>query len=524
MTKSDTLLLRQAARADSDAFEALWNRHVEAVQNTARSLSPTCDPEDVAQECFTRLLAALQAGDTVDGPVRPYLYVLAKHIITSWQEPVVPAPNSQLPDIWEETTEAFDYNENVVSAFRSLPPEWRSVLWYTEVEGMAPSELAPVMGISANAVAALAYRAREGLRNAWLQTHVTATPQAGECAWATERIATHARASLSPRQTQRMQRHLHLCPTCPQLLAEVQQVASRLRTTLVPLFLAPALAASLLATKSTAATECSAGQGLWASLCAKAATIAPLRIVGAVTATGLVGVGIGAGVLAGTALPGFGGDSAPVAIIEVSRPDYGGPNFSLASKYDSSEEVSDLDDALFGASADSTPPVEEEPEEDTDAEASGEQPDTPPATTTDNTGGATPPTNNTNEQPQRNDNSSNNSQRDESRNKNSDFDRSSNDSSSSAKEVTPTVQQTNGNNPTVSFAGRAPYYAFISILDENNVEVGKVRAGGDSNWGTPIADTFSDTGKDTMTYRFYASKDDFSTAGQPFATLTIDVP
>jgi hypothetical protein len=52
-------------------------------------------------------------------------------------------------------------------AFESLPGRWRAVLWQTEVEGRTPGELAQVSGMTPNAVAQLAARARIGLALAW---------------------------------------------------------------------------------------------------------------------------------------------------------------------------------------------------------------------------------------------------------------------------------------------------------------------------------------------------------------------
>jgi DNA-directed RNA polymerase specialized sigma24 family protein len=61
----------------------------------------------------------------------------------------------------------------VAQAFASLPERWQAVLWYTEVEQARPAEVALLLGISPNSVAALRYRAREGLRQAYLQAHVS---------------------------------------------------------------------------------------------------------------------------------------------------------------------------------------------------------------------------------------------------------------------------------------------------------------------------------------------------------------
>jgi DNA-directed RNA polymerase specialized sigma24 family protein len=54
-------------------------------------------------------------------------------------------------------------HEKVVAAMGSLPERWRTVLWYAEVLGERPRDIAPVMGMSANTVSALLIRARAGL-------------------------------------------------------------------------------------------------------------------------------------------------------------------------------------------------------------------------------------------------------------------------------------------------------------------------------------------------------------------------
>ncbi|MFP3686343.1 hypothetical protein SB847_21820, partial [Bacillus sp. SIMBA_026] len=63
-------------------------------------------------------------------------------------------------------------SQTVAKAFRSLPERWQAVLWYLDVERMKPAAVAPILGLSPNAVSALALRAREGLRREYLQAHI----------------------------------------------------------------------------------------------------------------------------------------------------------------------------------------------------------------------------------------------------------------------------------------------------------------------------------------------------------------
>ncbi|NED91387.1 sigma-70 family RNA polymerase sigma factor, partial [Streptomyces sp. SID11233] len=67
-----------------------------------------------------------------------------------------------------------------VRAFRSLPERWQAVLWHTEVENESPSEIAVLFGLDANGTRVLASRAREGLKQAYLQAHVSAARTASE--------------------------------------------------------------------------------------------------------------------------------------------------------------------------------------------------------------------------------------------------------------------------------------------------------------------------------------------------------
>ena len=73
---------------------------------------------------------------------------------------------------WEDTAVAELDSTLAARAFHRLPERWQTVLWHTEVEQESPAEVAPLLGLTPNGVAALAYRAREGLRQAYLQEHL----------------------------------------------------------------------------------------------------------------------------------------------------------------------------------------------------------------------------------------------------------------------------------------------------------------------------------------------------------------
>lgn len=141
-------------------------------------------------------------------------------------------------------------------AFAALPPRWQAVLWHTEVEGLKPAEAALQLGLSANSVAALAYRAREGFKKEWLQAHVSERGVPAECQWSTRRMGDYARGSLTPRAKARFDAHLEACARCSAVLAELGGLSGRLAGLLLPVVIGGSAAASLLASRSeTAAAD-----------------------------------------------------------------------------------------------------------------------------------------------------------------------------------------------------------------------------------------------------------------------------
>ncbi|MCO7272075.1 zf-HC2 domain-containing protein [Cellulosimicrobium cellulans] len=311
----DDVELADAVRAgDVDAYAELWGRHAGAGRAAARRLTATYDPDDLLQEAFARILHALQAGAGPTGPFRPYLYTTLRAVAASWSRTPAPFPVDEVPEVADArdaTTEVLERSVTV-RAFRRLPERWQSVLWYTEVEGMEPREAGPLLGLSAPATAALAYRAREGLRREWLQAHVETDAVAPECRWTAERLGDHARGTLSPSARDRVEDHLTGCLACSILAEEVDDVASRLRLVLLPLVLgvpaalgaagtvvAPTAAAAAASPVAPAATSHAAATPVATSAGAGGAAGAlPGLVLGGVAATVVAAV-VGVGAVAG---------------------------------------------------------------------------------------------------------------------------------------------------------------------------------------------------------------------------------
>lgn len=236
---ADAALIERTRHGDRSAYGELWQRHAASARTVARSYS-SLDPDDLVAESFTRIYDAILAGGGPTGAFRPYLFTTIRNTASSWGRARHETNLETLESFEDPSTsesaslEALD-RSTTAQAFRSLPTRWQEVLWYSEVEGMTPQQIAPLVGMSANSTAALAYRAREGLRQAWIQAHLRNAVNEPECRWTIDRLGSYTRGKLRTRETARLEAHLDDCARCTIVAAEAREVGSRLALVLLPL-------------------------------------------------------------------------------------------------------------------------------------------------------------------------------------------------------------------------------------------------------------------------------------------------
>ena len=297
LATSDQVLVEKTRGGDQRAFAELWRRHYRSGARVARQFTSSIDPDDLVSEAYTRIYQRVLAGGGPTGAFRPYLYTTIRNLASTWG---AAARDVQVDDIADYEDPATLDDPVAVAldrtltarAFRSLPERWQSVLWYTEVEGMDPHEVAPLLGMSANGVAALSYRAREGLRKAWLQAHITDAAASGECQWALSRLGDHARHSLGPRAAERMSFHLATCSSCAIISEEVDEVGSRLALVMLPILLGGLAGGAYLSSTGSAAATAAASAAIPAAPHVVGSGVAAAGVTGlfgAATAPALVG-------------------------------------------------------------------------------------------------------------------------------------------------------------------------------------------------------------------------------------------
>ena len=256
-----SLRARQDAPDGADSgrsYEELYVRYTPAARGLALSMVPPDVADDIVAEAFARVLAAIRAGGGPDHAFRPYLLAAVRNLANDW----IAARRrvTVIGDLGEEAgdrsallisgfsrdaeTEAEARAEAllIVRAFSRLPERWRTVLWQLEVEGKTPAEVAPMFGLSGNGASALAMRAREGLRQAYLQEHI-GTNIPVQCRAYAEDLGAGARGRLSPRRQAAMQDHLGHCPGCQDLFTDLSELNRKLGTIMAPVVLAGTSAA-----------------------------------------------------------------------------------------------------------------------------------------------------------------------------------------------------------------------------------------------------------------------------------------
>ncbi|MFD3512457.1 sigma-70 family RNA polymerase sigma factor [Streptomyces sp. NPDC058657] len=243
---SDADLIERMQGGDDLAYEELFRRHSAAVRRYAGTCCRDAHTaDDLTAEVFARTLQAVRGGSGPEHAVRAYLLTTVRRVAATWAKTtrreqlvedfaVFAAQAARTSEVSDDDT--LDLGADVramheaeqtlaMQAFRSLPERWQAVLWHTTVEEESPSTVAPLFGLTANATAVLASRAREGLKQAYLQAHVsTSLTAGGDCAQYADRLGAYARGGLRMRAERGLRKHLEECAKCRLAAGELRDV------------------------------------------------------------------------------------------------------------------------------------------------------------------------------------------------------------------------------------------------------------------------------------------------------------
>lgn len=249
MDRDDAVLCQavRGSRPDSlsarQAYGELYARHQGVAMAQAYRLTEDRGrAEDLVSEAFSKTLRALQSGR---GPDRSFLgYVLitlrTENLRSvSSPEPIVAAP---IEDVVDEALTSPDPAarvsevDQVARAFKDLPESWQRVIWLLEIEELPIEVAAEHLELTSTALRALSYRAREGLRAAYLQQY--AETSAASCGEVPSLLAAFTRDNLRPRQQSQVTEHLAGCPDCTAQTSRLSRLNEQLRVWAGPMIIA----------------------------------------------------------------------------------------------------------------------------------------------------------------------------------------------------------------------------------------------------------------------------------------------
>ncbi|KQR39390.1 sigma-70 family RNA polymerase sigma factor [Microbacterium sp. Leaf159] len=348
---SDDQIIAAVRGGDIGDFALLWRRHVDAARRAARAISPSADPDDLVSEAFASILRVTKAGGGPSDAFRPYLLATLRNTAARWSRgsgmlSIEVISEQDLASDAGDPIERISERTSVAAVFGKLSARHRTLLWYLEVEGMKPRELAPLMGITPNAVSALALRARDSFRRAWLQAHIHDPSRSEDCRWFCERIVSQRERPVRGDDIARFRAHMGSCRGCQLVAAEIDTVSQRLRS-ILPAALLGGVAAGLYAATDAPSVAAdvvpddASGLGTWsehagtrgaterapavastAGIAAHASSSASLPMSGLAALAATTVAVIGAVVFAGSvlSLPDVGGHEDRSSKVEASGP------------------------------------------------------------------------------------------------------------------------------------------------------------------------------------------------------------
>jgi RNA polymerase sigma factor (sigma-70 family) len=233
---SDAELIEAVRGGRTQAFGVLYERHLSAAYNLARQLAGCrAESDDLVSEAFARVLDILRAGRGPDSAFRAYLLTALRHVaydktrrnrkveLTDDVTAMSGVSTDKISNPFQDTLLAEHETRMAWSAFSQLPPRWQAVLWHTEIEGRSAAEAAPLLGLTANAMSALALRARRGLREAYLSAHLR-SPAKPRCHYVHGMLAAWARGTLTAVRSMRVEDHMADCADCQRQAADLAEI------------------------------------------------------------------------------------------------------------------------------------------------------------------------------------------------------------------------------------------------------------------------------------------------------------
>jgi len=233
---SDDSLIGLVKGGSADAFAVLFERYRHPAHRLAAYYSNSVDAKDIVAESFTQVYQQLRRGKGPETSFRAYLLTSVRREAgrrAKMRKRDTPTDDIATIDksvpFGNGAVDGFE-RDLIQKAFASLPQRWQKVLWHLDVDGRKPREVAPMLDMKPNSVSALAYRAREGLRKAYLEQHILAKGDslAAACQDVRRRLVAFVRASANKSEAAKVESHLQTCSRCTSAYHELEELNSHI--------------------------------------------------------------------------------------------------------------------------------------------------------------------------------------------------------------------------------------------------------------------------------------------------------
>lgn len=242
--RHDAELVAAAAEGEQAAFAELYRRHMNKAGWAARGVTYNADDSaDAVSDAFANVFRIVRAGRFPEGvEFEAYIVTAARRAAIDHVRRASRTVSGDDMDHGEEVSIVRRPSEQVVAvesaalvarAFLGLATHLRAVLYLTEIEGMPMREAAGILGVTPNACAQRAVRARARLRQRYLQAHVAPWAERG-CRETVDQLGAFVGDGLSARDLRKVEAHLAGCETCRHRVEELRDIGTVLRRAVPP--------------------------------------------------------------------------------------------------------------------------------------------------------------------------------------------------------------------------------------------------------------------------------------------------